>query len=418
MKINVFFIKLLIYRNGNININSETRTMRKRLKRIAFTACLLLAANTAMAQNWAGQQGNYILTGIPILLTSPDAISSGMGDVGAATTPDIYSSHWNNAKFAFAEEKMAIGTTYTPWMRNLGVSDMNFLYLGGYYRLNNRSAAAASLTYFSLGDILHTDEDGNGLGSFLPNEFALDVTYSMKLTDELSLGASGRFIQSDMTNGITVQSQTTKAARAAAADVGLYYQKEVDQFQSFAAGLFVSNLGSKLRYSDDDTQNDFLPANIRLGGRYTYNIDDYNKINVMLDANKLLVPTPPTYNEETGEYEGRYHSLSEYKTLSSMQGAIYSFMDAPGGLREELSELQISAGAEYWYSNTFVVRGGYFYEAQTKGGRQYITLGAGIRYNTFNFNLSYLIPTTLLDQNPLSNTVRISIAWNMGKNRK
>ncbi len=392
--------------------------MRKTLKRIALTACLLLAANTTMAQNLAGQQGSYILTGIPILLTSPDAISSGMGDVGAATTPDIYSAHWNNAKFAFAEDKMAIGTTYTPWMRNLGVSDMNFLYLGGYYRINNRSAAAASLTYFSLGDIGHTDEDGNALGTFMPNEFALDVTYAMKLTDELSLGASGRFIQSDMTNGITVQSQTTKAARAAAADVGLYYQKDVDQFQSFAAGLFVSNLGSKLRYSDDDTQNDFLPANIRLGGRYTYNIDEYNTINVMLDANKLLVPTPPIYNEETGEYEGRYHSLSEYKTLSSMQGAIYSFMDAPGGLKEELSELQISAGAEYWYSNTFVLRGGYFYETLSKGGRQYITLGAGIRYNTFDFNLSYLIPTTLLNQNPLSNTVRISIAWNISRNRK
>lgn len=390
--------------------------MRNFAKIFLLTAGLILASSSLMAQtNYSGQQGNYILTGLPILLTAPDAISSGMGDVGAATTPDIYSAHWNNAKFAFADEKFSIGTTYTPWMRKLNVSDMNFLYLGGFYRLSNRNAVAASLTYFTTGEIDHTDELGTVLGQFTPYEISFDVTYSMKLTDNLALGATGRFMSSNLTNNLDVQGMSTKAANAAAADVGLYYENDIDQSQTVAAGLFISNLGSKLRYSDDNTEADFLPANLRIGGRYTYNIDQYNRVNLMADVNKLLVATPPIVDENTGEVYGRYASYSEYQTLSSMQSALYSFSDAPGGFKEELRELQLSVGGEYWYSNTFVARAGYFYEHETKGGRQYFTLGAGLRYNTFDFSLSYLIPTTKLDNNPLSNTVRISLTWNMKK---
>lgn len=390
--------------------------MRNFAKFFLLTAGLILASSSLMAQtNYSGQQGNYILTGLPILLTAPDAISSGMGDVGAATTPDIYSAHWNNAKFAFADEKFSIGTTYTPWMRKLNVSDMNFLYLGGFYRLSNRNAVAASLTYFTTGEIDHTDELGTVLGQFTPYEISFDVTYSMKLTDNLALGATGRFMSSNLTNNLDVQGMSTKAANAAAADVGLYYENDIDQSQTVAAGLFISNLGSKLRYSDDNTEADFLPANLRIGGRYTYNIDQYNRVNLMADVNKLLVATPPIVDENTGEVYGRYASYSEYQTLSSMQSALYSFSDAPGGFKEELRELQLSVGGEYWYSNTFVARVGYFYEHETKGGRQYLTLGAGLRYNTFDFSLSYLIPTTKLDNNPLSNTVRISLTWNMKK---
>lgn len=390
--------------------------MRNFAKFFLLTTGLILASSSLMAQtNYSGQQGNYILTGLPILLTAPDAISSGMGDVGAATTPDIYSAHWNNAKFAFADEKFSIGTTYTPWMRKLNVSDMNFLYLGGFYRLSNRNAVAASLTYFTTGEIDHTDELGTVLGQFTPYEISFDVTYSMKLTDNLALGATGRFMSSNLTNNLDVQGMSTKAANAAAADVGLYYENDIDQSQTVAAGLFISNLGSKLRYSDDNTEADFLPANLRIGGRYTYNIDEYNRVNLMADVNKLLVATPPIVDENTGEVYGRYASYSEYQTLSSMQSALYSFSDAPGGFKEEMRELQLSVGGEYWYSNTFVARVGYFYEHETKGGRQYLTLGAGLRYNTFDFSLSYLIPTTKLDNNPLSNTVRISLTWNMKK---
>lgn len=390
--------------------------MSKLVKISLLTVGMIIASSSLMAQqSYTGQQGNYILTGLPILLTAPDAISSAMGDVGAATTPDIYSSHWNNAKFAFAEEKFSIGTTYTPWMRKLGVSDMNFLYLGGFYRFNSRNAFASSLTYFTTGEIDHTDEVGTVLGQFTPYEISFDVTYSMKLTENLALGASGRFMSSNLTNNIEVQGQSTKAANAAAADVGLYYENSIDQNQTVAAGLFISNLGSKLRYSDDDAQSDFLPANLRIGGRYSYDIDEYNRINLMADVNKMLVATPPIVDENTGEVYGRYSSYSEYQTLSAMQSAIYSFNDAPGGFREEIHELQLSVGGEYWYSNTFVARAGYFYEHVTKGGRQYMTLGAGLRYNTFDFGISYLIPTTALDNNPLSNTIRISLTWNMKK---
>ena len=387
------------------------------MKRTLLAALLLLLAHAAFAQSYTGQSKNYISTGMPILLIAPDAVASAMGDAGVASTPDAYSAHWNNAKYAFINNKGGISTTYTPWLRNLGLSDMNLLYLAGYYSINNRSAMAASLTYFSLGDIQHTDEEGTDQGTFMPNEFAFDVTYAMKLSDNLSLGASGRYIRDDLTNGQDVERQTTKAANSLAADVGLYYQKDIDQKQTMAAGVNISNLGSKLSYSDDDTQNEFLPANLRFGGRYTYNADDFNKISVLLDFNKLLVPTPPQLNEETGEYEGKYENMADYRSTGSIQGVFNSFMDAPGGFKEELSEIALSVGAEYWYANTFAARAGYFYEHENKGGRKYITLGIGMKYNIFVFDLAYLIPTSDFSNNPLANTIRISLALNFAKSK-
>ena len=184
-----------------------------------------------------------------------------------------------------------------------------------------------------------------------------------------------------------------------------------------AAGVHISNLGSKLSYSDDDTQNEFLPANLRFGGRYTYHADDFNKVSVLLDFNKLLVPTPPQLNEETGEYEGKYENLADYRSTGSIQGVFNSFMDAPGGFKEELSEIALSIGAEYWYANTFAVRGGYFFEHENKGGRKYITLGLGLKYNIFVFDLAYLIPTADFSNNPLANTIRISLALNFAKSK-
>lgn len=393
-------------------------------KKIFLSALLTLGlAGTTIAQNTTilGQTKNYIATGMPILLIAPDARSAGFGDAGVATSPDIYSAHWNNAKFAFIEGDFGFSTTYTPWLRNLGVGDMNLLYLGGYKRINNMSTVAASLTYFSLGEIQTTDFDGNSTGIMNPNEFAIDASYALKINEDLSLGASARFIRSDLTNGQIISDGsgshvTTKPAWSIAADLGVYWQKPLAANQELALGAFISNLGAKLSYSDDDTKKDFLPANLRFGGRYTYEIDAANKISAVLDVNKLLVPTPPkTVGDST--YSNYYKDRTAYMNTSVMRGALQSFIDAPGGFAEELHEMQLSLGAEYWYKNTLAARAGYYYEHETKGGRQYATVGVGLRYNIYEFDFAYLIPTTSFSSNPLANTVRISLTVNFGKNK-
>lgn len=394
--------------------------MKNNLKLLA-----LLIATATCTTVW-GQRGsseigqtskNYISTGMPILLTAPDAVSGAMGDAGVASRPDAYSAHWNCAKFAFIENEMGFSTTYTPWLRNLGVGDMNLLYLSGYWHFNERSTAAVSLTYFSLGDIQSTDEFGTERGNMHPNEFAVDASYAMKISDNLSLGASGRLNHSDLTNGQDVGNQTTKAANSLAADVGLYYQSEKTKGQQFALGCFISNLGAKLSYSDDDTEKEFLPANLRLGGRYSNEIDNYNKINLLLDINKLLVPTPPVQKngESDVEFSKRYNN---YTNMGVVEGAINALYDAPGGMTEKFQELQFSAGAEYWYNDMVAARAGYFYEHANKGGRQYATVGFGIRYNLFAFDFAYLIPTTKLSNNPLTNTVRITLTVDFAQNKK
>ena len=358
---------------------------------------------------------NYISTSVPILLIAPDARSGGMGDVGVASTPDAYSSHWNSAKYAFIEDDFGMGMSYVPWLRKLGAADMNLLNLTGFKRINDRSAVAASLTYFSLGSIEFTDIDGTSKGTYKPNEFGMDISYSMKLSENLSIGATGRYVRSDLTQGVDVGTSTTKAGNAIAADLGMYYQSETNMFDmpgELAAGLFISNLGSKISYSDDDNEKDFLPANIRFGGRYTMDIDDYNSFSFMLDFNKLLVPTPPLYDEEGNIIAGMDNNIG------TMLGAIRSFYDSPNGFSEELQELQISAGVEYWYDKVFAVRGGYFFEHENKGGRQYLTLGGSVKYQTLVLDISYLIPTTTLQTSPLANTVRISLAMNFDPKKK
>ena len=380
-------------------------------------ATLLALPGIAMAQlpGLTGQTKNYISTGMPILLIAPDAISAGMGDAGAASTPDIYSAHWNNAKYAFIDGDIGVGTTYTPWLRNLKVSDMNLLYLGGFKRINSRSAVGASLTYFSLGEIQGTDADGNTRGTMNPNEFAVDVTYAMKLNNQLSLGATGRFVNSDLTNGQQISDGsgyvTTKPATSIAADLGLYWQSPIDKSQEIAFGAFFSNLGAKLSYSDDDTKKEFLPANLRIGGRYTNHINESNDISLLFDINKLLVPTPPvTVGDST--YSKYYRNMTEYYNTGVVRGAIQSFYDAPGGFSEKLRELQFSVGGEYWYKQTLAARAGYFFEHATKGGRQYLTFGFGLKYNIVQFDVAYLVPTTSFSSNPLSNTIRISLIFN------
>lgn len=381
------------------------------MKRLTILTMLVALMGSLCAQrSETGQEKNYISTGMPIILIAPDAISSGMGDVGVATTPDAYSAHWNNAKFAFIEGTVGAYTTYTPWLRKLNVGDMNLLYLGAYYRINSRSTAAMSLTYFTLGDIDNTSVDGEKIQTLHPNEFAIDATYALKLNEVLSLGATVRYMRSDLTNSISYDDGSgwtpTHAANSLAADIGLYFQQAIDKDQEIALGAFISNLGAKLSYSDEDNDKEFLPTNLRMGGRYTNHIDEYNKLSVMLDFNKLLVPTPPLKSASTDEW-------NSYKNIGPIEGALKSFSDAPGGLTEELHEIQISGGAEYWYDETFAVRAGYFYEHETKGGRQYATVGFGIRYSYFSGDFSYLIPTTKVSTNSLANTIRISIGLDM-----
>ncbi len=387
--------------------------MRTKIKCATLALLLTAISSAAFAQNELGQSSkNYISTGMPVLLIAPDAVSAAMGDAGVASKPDAYSAHWNNAKFAFVENDMSFSTTYTPWLRKLGVGDMNLLYIGGYKRINSRSAVALSLTYFSLGDIESMNEEGVETGNMHPNEFAVDLSYAMKVGDNISLGATGRLNHSDLTNGQDVGTQTTKAANSLAADIGLYYQKPISSTQELALGAFISNLGAKLSYSDDDTENEFLPANLRVGGRYSHQFDEFNKINFLLDLNKLLVPTPP--KQKSGESQADFSKRAlDYKKTGVIQGALQSLYDAPGGFSEKMKEIQLSTGAEYWYNNMFAARLGYFYEHEDKGGRQYATVGFGIRYNIVGFDFSYLIPTTRIDNSPLAHTIRISLTLNL-----
>ena len=354
------------------------------------------------------ENGNRIIsTGVPLLLIAPDSRAGAMGDVGAASKPDANSIHWNAAKLSFTEKKAGLSFSYTPWLRQI-VSDIKLMYLSGYYKIDDRSTVRGSLTYFSLGSIDFFSEEGISTGTYKPNEFAFDLAYSMKLSNNLSLSLTGRYIRSDLTQGQNVGTTQTHAANAAAADLGLYYQNKlnIDLPSEYAFGLQISNLGTKISYSDN-MESSFLPANLRLGGRYTMDFDQFNNLSLMVDLNKLLVPTPPVCNEDGSIYAGMDPNVG------ILQGAIQSFYDAPNGLKEEMQEISLSVGAEYWYNKVLAVRAGYFYEAKNKGARQYLTVGAGLRYNVMGLDISYLISTSALSNNPLKNTLRIALTFDL-----
>ena len=354
------------------------------------------------------ENGNRIIsTGVPLLLIAPDSRAGAMGDVGAASKPDANSIHWNAAKLSFTEKKAGLSFSYTPWLRQI-VSDIKLMYLSGYYKIDDRSTVGGSLTYFSLGSIDFFSEEGISTGTYKSNEFAFDLAYSMKLSNNLSLSLTGRYIRSDLTQGQNVGTTQTHAANAAAADLGLYYQNKlnIDLPSEYAFGLQISNLGTKISYSDN-MESSFLPANLRLGGRYTMDFDQFNNLSLMVDLNKLLVPTPPVYNEDGSIYAGMDPNVG------ILQGAIQSFYDAPNGLKEEMQEISLSVGAEYWYNKVLAVRAGYFYEAKNKGARQYLTVGAGLRYNVMGLDISYLISTSALSNNPLKNTLRIALTFDL-----
>ncbi len=434
-------------------------------------------------------QLNTITTAVPFLMIAPDARAGAMGDVGAATDPDGASIHWNPAKMAFAPNKMGIAVSYTPWLRAL-VPDINLAYISGYGKIGKKGlqTLSGSLRYFSLGDITFTDNTGQTIGNFNPNEFALDLSYARKLSEEFSGGIALRYIYSNLTGGLNVGGADTKPGQAFAADISFYYQtlkvEIADKKTVISAGLNISNIGSKMSYTQTN-EEDFIPINFRFGVGFKYFIDDRNSIAAFFDINKLMVPTPPvidnvanfvdereflvdnqqfleddrqtipgraTGSTITDEYSGNSITLGEVpnpdygvenylnpdegqatirneeygqETIpnpgygeiiagkdpnrSVPNGMFTSFADAPGGSAEELREINIAVGLEYWYNKLFAIRAGYFHEHYSKGNRQFFTVGAGIRYNVFGLDFAYLIPTQ--QRHPLENTLRFTLTF-------
>jgi hypothetical protein len=390
----------------------------------------LLVSNTytAQAKN-TDLQLNTITTAVPFLLISPDSRASAMGDMGVATDPDINSQHWNASKYAFSKDKGGIAFSYSPWLRSLGINDINLVYLAGYKKLDKNSAISASMRYFSLGSITFTNETGGTIKQSNPKEFAFDVAYSMKLSKNLSGSITARFVNSNLTEGLTVGSVDTKPGRAVAIDLGAFYKtkkfKMGDYKSTVNIGMNISNIGNKVSYTNSTTR-DFLPSNLRLGSVLNMEIDEYNQFSIGVDLNKLLVPTPPAYSRKNSNeiVAGRDNNLSP------AQGIFGSFNDAPGNviyddndeflkvepgsvLTEELREINISLGVEYLYNKIFAVRAGYFHEHYSKGNRRYVTMGVGLKYSKFELDFSYLV--TVTNQNPLANTIRFSLAFNLGK---
>ena len=342
---------------------------------------------------------------------APDARGGGLGDVGAATDPDVNSQYWNPAKYPFCISRAGVALNFTPWLRSL-VNDMNLAYLAGYYRIGDHSAVSSSLRYFNLGKV-YTSYEGaeSGEGTTInPYEMSLDVAYSLMLSETFSLSAALRWIYSDMRFD---EREDNSPASAFAADIAAYYQNYINIGQrecQLGVGLNISNIGSKIKFSGNE-YSEFLPANLRLGASLMIPIDEYNRLTIAADANKLLVPTVPKQeeDEDNSEYEDRVHR--EYNDISAIRGIFKSFGDAPGGFKEELQEIYYGVGAEYTYNDKFSLRAGYHHEAENKGNRKYFTVGAGFKMSVFQLDAGYVVATA--KSNPLDQTLRFSLTFDM-----
>lgn len=390
-----------------------------------FLGIFVVSANAQGYNNITGQETedymNTITTSVPFLLIAPDAKGGAMGDVGAATTPDVYSMHYNPAKYAFMNENLGFSVSYSPWFNQI-VKDINLAYLTGYKKIGDKQAIATSLKYFSMGTINFVDEFKESRGSFSPREFALDFAYARKFSDYISGSVALRYIYSNLSGNISFTGSESKPGQSIATDVSFFYNRDLDLGKTpsnLAFGVNISNIGSKITYSEIQYRS-FIPINLRLGPALTMELDEYNKLLFAVDFNKLLVPTYPLYAlDSIGNYV--IDTITKEKVIakgkdpyrSVVSGMFGSFSDAPGGLKEELREINIAVGAEYWYDNQFAIRGGFFYENKYKGNRKYFTLGAGLRYNVFGLDFSYLIP--LEQRNPLENTLRFSLIFNFDK---
>lgn len=344
---------------------------------------------------------NVVTTAVPFLRISPDARGGGMGETGIATAADAYSGFWNIAKIPFADKKINIAATYTPWLSDLQLHDVYLATLSGYYQIDDIQAVSSSLRYFSLGNIQFTNENGELNGEGRPREFAIDAGYSRKLSSKLSLGIALRYIYSNLADGAVSGGTTYQAGTSVAGDLHMFYKGTNQEGNGFDYGLTLSNLGSKIAYTNDANKKDYIPANLGIGATYNKVFDADNKLSVAMDLNKLLVPTPPA-STSAAEYEA-------YRSKSVMSSWFSSLGDG-----DDLKEITVSLGAEYWYQNQFAFRAGYFYEDASKGDRKYFTLGAGLKYSTFGIDFAYLLPSgSGVSRNPLSNTMRFGITFDL-----
>ncbi|MDZ4710295.1 MAG: type IX secretion system outer membrane channel protein PorV [Saprospiraceae bacterium] len=351
---------------------------------------------------------NTIVTAVPFLRITPDSRAGGMGDAGIAVESDAGSLYNNASLLAFATKSKSISTTYSPWLRALGLTDVYMAYVAGYTKIGDLQAIGGSLRYFSLGNIDYTDDNGSPLGSGKPNEFEVLGSYSRKLSDQLSAAVSLKFIYSFLASDLNVGGNDIKPGVAGATDISFSYKKPIgDDF--LTAGLALTNLGTKISYTK--ANQEYIPANLGIGVAYTWNFDEYNQLTLTGDLTKLLVPSP--YQSTHPDYDKNGDQIPDYKQHNVVASWFKSFGDAPNGFREELQELMISVGTEYWYNNQFALRAGYFRENPYKGNRQYLTLGLGVKYNVFGMNLSYLVPTARSANNrdPLANTLRFSLIF-------
>jgi hypothetical protein len=359
-------------------------------------------------------QVNPIETAVPFLRIDPDARSGAMGDAGIALSPDANSGYFDNASIPYSTDNLGLAASYTPWLREL-VNDIYLAYLSGYYKIDNIQSINASLRYFSLGSINYTDINGASLGTGTPHEYSLDAGYSRKLADNFSMGVTLRYIESNLASGQEVSGVVVSTAHAIAGDLDFYYQKQDVRISTvpvdYAFGLTFTNIGSKVTYTDNALDEDYLPMNAGLGGAITFKFDKYNELTLTTDVDKLLVPTPDT----TGSAAN--NGVPTYKTYSIPQAIISSLYQAPGGLIEKLEEITYSFGAEYWYNHQFAIRGGFFDENQYKGDLKYITAGVGVKYNVFGLDFAYLVPVNA-QKNPLDNTLRFTLLFNFDALKK
>lgn len=397
------------------------------MKKVVLSVFALVVAQQAIAQNQLDAPADYvryqaITTGVPFLLINADARAAGMGDMGVATSADVFSQQHNAAKYAFAEKSQGFAVSYTPYMSKIS-SDISLAQLNYYNRFNERNAVGASLRYFGLGDIDFTGLDGSAMGTYSPNEFAFDVSYTIRLTDQFAGAITGRYISSNL----QLAGDREGKANSVAVDISGYYESDIisngNSDGRFKAGFAIQNLGPKISYTDDQLSENFLPTNLRLGAGYDFILDQYNTISVYGEATKLLVPTPqePEWLDLDGDGQlsaaeistARTKNLNEYRSIGWLKGVGKSFGDAPGGFGEEMKEFTWALGAEYWYQDSFAFRAGYFHESEVKGARQYATLGAGFKYNTVKVDVSYLFGMGKI-QNPLDSTLRFSLTFNFG----
>ena len=371
---------------------------------------LLLLPASAAAQIDKNKIFNPVYTAVTSQTIAPDARAAGMGDVGAATDPDVNSQYWNPAKYPFTISRAGISLNYTPWLREL-VNDMYLANLAGYYRIGDYSAVSGSLRYFNMGEVMmSSSQSGSNDMTINPYEMSVDLAYALMLSEHLSLSAGVRWIYSDLTYDYTSE---TSPGSAFAADIAAYYQNYVDIGQrecQLGIGLNLSNIGSKINFGSTDN-SEFIPTNMRLGASLMIPVDEFNRFTIAADANKLLVPTRPIQKDGESKVDYDTRLQRDYYDVSSIGGIFKSFSDAPGGLKEELQEVSWSLGGEYIYNDKFALRAGYHHESETKGNRKYFTVGAGFKMNAFSLDAGYVIATA--KSNPLDQTLRFTLTFDM-----